>query len=160
MLGLIITSLPAFTNSWAPAPPMRSARESLGAAVLGGKVYAVGGSPDGGYSLLPSVEVFDPATQRWSAAANLTTGRSAHGVGVIGEQIYAVAGIAGYLGVGNTMDIYDASTDSWRAGPKLQHARSHVAVGVSGGCHARSRLHAYFSLRDLQPSCDRVVAEI
>ena len=45
-----------------------------GAAVLGGKLYAVGGS-DENSNALDTVEAFDPEANRWTAVASMSTWR-------------------------------------------------------------------------------------
>jgi len=53
----------------------------LGAAVLGGALYAVGGHD--GWSYLSSVERYDPATEVWTHVAPMSTPRSTLGVAVV-----------------------------------------------------------------------------
>ena len=53
--------------------PMATARNSVGVAVLDGKLYAVGGYGGG---QLSSVERYDPATNAWQAVAPMATARS------------------------------------------------------------------------------------
>ena len=45
-----------------------------GAAVLGGKLYAVGGMDDN-YGSLDTVEAFDPEANKWTAVASMPTKR-------------------------------------------------------------------------------------
>jgi N-acetylneuraminic acid mutarotase len=73
-----------------------TARGGLGAATLGGLVYAVGGegfgpgAPPNG--VFPEVEVYDPGRDRWSAATPMRTPR--HGLGVVSLEgrIFAIGG--------------------------------------------------------------------
>ena len=46
-------------DGWQPLAKMSTARYGLGLAVVGGKVYAMGGMDDGD-SILESVEAYDP----------------------------------------------------------------------------------------------------
>ena len=62
-------------NRWAFMAPMSVGRCYVAAAVLRGKIYAVGGSatpagpggPGGGPGALSTVEVYSPETDRWGA---------------------------------------------------------------------------------------------
>jgi alpha-tubulin suppressor-like RCC1 family protein/N-acetylneuraminic acid mutarotase len=55
------------TNQWETLTSMSVAREGLSAAVLNGKLYAIGGQN------LSSVEMYDPQTGQWSAGQALPT---------------------------------------------------------------------------------------
>ena len=58
---------------------MGTQQYALGLAALGGKLYAVGGTPD--YKLyVKTAEVFDPATGKWSALSPMGTSRQCLGV--------------------------------------------------------------------------------
>ena len=63
------------THAWTEAPAMGTARKCASAAVLGGKIYVMGGI-DTGAITLSSVECFDPGTQAWSAAPAMGKARS------------------------------------------------------------------------------------
>jgi hypothetical protein len=62
------------SNSWRAIAPMGSKRQNLAAAVVGGLLYALGGS-DG--SSKSSCEVYDPASNSWRAIAPM--GSKRHG---------------------------------------------------------------------------------
>ena len=61
-------------NSWNPIAPMDIARQGLGVAALGGKLYAVGGQ--GGGSYLNSAEVYDPIDNSWNPIASMNVART------------------------------------------------------------------------------------
>ena len=81
--GAAAASPPATASSggWAGGPAMSTARDGLGLGTLGGQLYATGGSPDGGFSLLSSVEVLD-VTGVWSAGVTMPQERAAHDEGL------------------------------------------------------------------------------
>ena len=70
-------------NSWRAIVNMSVARWLLGAAALGGKLYALSG------------EVFSPLADSWSTIANMTTGRSSPGAAALNGKIYVAGGDAG-----------------------------------------------------------------
>ena len=54
------------TNRWTALPPMPTARAGLASAVIGDKIYVIGGwSPS---APLGTVEIFDTLTQTWSGS--------------------------------------------------------------------------------------------
>lgn len=94
---------------WSSVPSMQERRSTLGAAVLGDLLYAVGGF-DGStgtyrfhlflntYSLLDntcyvpsglsSVEAYSPKTNEWTFVASMNTRRSSVGVGVVDGKLF------------------------------------------------------------------------
>lgn len=82
------------SGNWSAGAPVRSARVGAASAVLGGKLYLLGGFDDPAHetNLLASVEFYDPATDHWAAAPPLPTARAQLGAAVIGRTLYAVAG--------------------------------------------------------------------
>ena len=124
-------------TGWAPAASMPSARNHFGAAVVGGKVYAIGGQHgrDETFQNLPDVHVYDPATDQWSFAAALPKPMSHfHGSTVVVNGKVLIAG-----GVTNGRDPlsdvweYDPATNSWAAAVPLPAPRkAPVAVLAAG----------------------------
>ena len=79
----------AFT--WSTLAPLTVPRTDLGAAVIDGKIYAIGGYSG---SLLSRVDAYDPATHAWERRADLHTARRSFAVGAIDGKIYVAAGMA------------------------------------------------------------------
>lgn len=78
------------SRSWAYVAPMQSQRCSAGVAVLGGKLYAVGGRD--GASCLRTVECYEPHTNKWTYCASMTRRRGGVGVAVANGFLYAMGG--------------------------------------------------------------------
>jgi N-acetylneuraminic acid mutarotase len=78
------------TGRWSAIADMSTARNSMGAAALDGKVYVMGGFD--GSSVLKSAEVFDPATGRWSVIADMSTARHWPAAAALNGKVYAVGG--------------------------------------------------------------------
>ncbi len=57
-----------------PGPAAAPRRGALAAAVLDGKIHAVGGVGSNGHNT-PAHEIYDPASDRWTAAAPVPTAR-------------------------------------------------------------------------------------
>jgi hypothetical protein len=85
LTGLRLVALPASTQSvqpepdrgvWRTAAPAPTKRTEVAAAVLNGKIYVVGGfeRPSLGnvmnLAITPSLEAYDPSTDRWMEGEN------------------------------------------------------------------------------------------
>jgi len=72
-------------EGWATRAPMPTGRCQFAAAVLDGKIYAVGGA--GAQDYLDTVEEYDPATDRWTTKAPMPTARRELGVAVVNAKL-------------------------------------------------------------------------
>jgi non-specific serine/threonine protein kinase len=80
-------------DSWVLGPPMAEVRSGFGAAVLGGKIFVLGGEIIiSGLETLDSVEIFDPESGSWSFAPPMPF--ALHGVpaAVSDEALYVLGG--------------------------------------------------------------------
>lgn len=94
------------TNTWEEKTQMPTARGFLTSAVVGNKIYAIGG----GYpSSTNKNEVYDPATDSWATKADMLNAR-------LGMQAAVVDGII-YIFGGNynehNCQAYDPGTNTW-----------------------------------------------
>mmetsp|Transcript_3157 Transcript_3157/g.6879 ORF Transcript_3157/g.6879 Transcript_3157/m.6879 type:complete len:366 (+) Transcript_3157:45-1142(+) len=97
-------------DGWVEFPWMHSARKFFGVAVIGTKIYAVGGFT--GYRARPYVEVYDTAqhpTGEWTIIEEMQNDREQFGVAVVGEKIFAVGGCNQEGILGTTMEVKDTS---------------------------------------------------
>jgi len=79
------------TDRWTAGPALRTARAGLGAVVLDGRLYALGGeSTPGGVS--DAVERYEPGSREWSTLEPMPY--RGHGLGavVVGGAIYVMGG--------------------------------------------------------------------
>jgi len=139
------------TQAWElHSASLTRARWGHGCAVLGGKVYAIGGcslrpgtpSAETNMETLSSCEVFDPASQVWQKhAAPLRRARWGHGCAVLGGKVYAIGGCSLRPGAPvhevhmetlSCCEIFDPSSGSWSAGPSMQEARAGARVVTLG----------------------------
>jgi N-acetylneuraminic acid mutarotase len=81
------------TDQWSARAPMSEARNRLGAGVINGVLYAVGGEVGG-----PGVtthEAYNPVTNQWSPRAALPTARRGTVAAVVGYRLYVIGGAPG-----------------------------------------------------------------
>jgi N-acetylneuraminic acid mutarotase len=102
------------------------------AAVVGGKIYLIGGFSELSNVPTDRVDVYDPASGAWSAAAPLPAPRGGHAAVVLDGKIHV-------LGGGNSQstiadhDVYDPATDTWTKAASLPRAEGSPAAVVFGG---------------------------
>ena len=126
-------------DTWERKADMPTARVGPSAAVVGGKIYAIGGSemkkfrvgPGWGYSvkLLPTVEMYDPATDTWTQKADMPAPRSG-GTCVVDGKIYLIGGANKKKWRLELVDVYDAAADTWARAESMNHERSGAAISV------------------------------
>jgi N-acetylneuraminic acid mutarotase len=77
------------TDKWVTLAPMPAPAGGIGAAALGGKLYAFGGEIPGVH---PQAWSYDPQTDRWSAEPDMRTPR--HGVAgmAVDGKVFAIGG--------------------------------------------------------------------
>ncbi|MEE6492434.1 hypothetical protein FKM82_016577 [Ascaphus truei] len=78
------------TNTWTSVQRMNECRSTLGAVVLAGELYALGGYD--GQSCLQSVEKYIPRVKEWQPVAPMIKTRSCFAGAVLDGMIYAIGG--------------------------------------------------------------------
>lgn len=128
----------ASPGQWLPRAPLAIARQEVGAARLGDRVYVVGGL--GGPPLvgLASVEVYDPGLDAWSSAAPLPAPRDHMGVAALAGRVYVVGGFGGDFAARSDTFVYDPAEDEWTTGAPLPVPRGGLWMVAYGG-----RLYAF-----------------
>jgi len=121
----------ASIGAWTVRAPMSTPRVALGAGVVNGVLYALGGFLVPANQAIGSVEAYDPATNSWTYRAPMPTARYGLAVGAINGTLFAVGGYDGsYL---SSAEAYDASTNTWTAIAPMPTARNGAAIGVLNG---------------------------
>jgi len=118
-------------NGWTRVTPMPTSRNHLGAAVIAGKIHAVGGRASGEMELTTH-EIYDPASGAWTAGPPVPTGRSGIAVVAHDGMIYVFGGETG----GKTFDEaerYDPATSRWERLPPMPTARHGLGAASFGG---------------------------
>ncbi len=123
----------AAENRWVQRRPMPTARGALAAAVMDGKIFAIGGY-DGERSLAV-VEIYDPATDTWQSAASLSVPRDHLAAAAVDGKIYAIGGRVDLDYHRNlaVTEVYDPAAGRWHEVAPLPTPRSGIAAAVLEG---------------------------
>jgi len=113
-------------NTWTAKAVMPTARHGLAAAVIGGKLYAVGG-----ISQLNTNQEYDPAANTWATKAVMPTGRQYLAAAAVGGRLYAVGGYT--TSASNKNEEYDPVANTWAAKAVMPTGRYVLAAAAIGG---------------------------
>jgi N-acetylneuraminic acid mutarotase len=128
-LGTVFEYDPAL-NSWRGRAQMPTPRGGHAVAVVGGRLYALGGSAD---RVTNAHEVYDVAADRWSTANGMPTARDHLAAVGFEGRVWAIGGRESFLGTQYAnVEVYDPATDSWRTGTPLPSARGGLAAVTLG----------------------------
>jgi len=133
VLALCMSSMSlALSDSWSSKTDMPTARRSIDAAVLDGKIYIIGGNPEktGG---LKTVEMYDPVTDTWTAKSPMSVARGGMGISVVNGKIYAIGGMTNPSGSFNTVEEYDPATDTWTTKAPMPTRRFGLSTSTFNG---------------------------
>ena len=143
----------ATENTWTTLEPIPTIRRNLGVAVVNGKIYAIGGTGEGGY--LNTNEEYDPATNTWTTKTPMPTPRSDFGIAVFQNKIYCIGGIIyfDWSGYGEGIlcafnEVYDPLTDTWENKTSMPTKRQRPKANVVNG---KIYLIGGFQYQDLPP---------
>lgn len=132
-------------DAWSQLEDMPRPRDHFQAAVVDGKLYAVGGrnttiGSGGNFNVqspYSEVDVLNLAEDSWDAnQTSILTPRGGHGVATIGSCIYAVGGegVAGDPdGVTGVVEAYNTLTPEWTELEPLMTARHGIQAAVVDG---------------------------
>jgi N-acetylneuraminic acid mutarotase len=138
-------------DTWKALAPMPMKRGSPIAAVVGNKIYVIGGAttrpgtddtfidPTHAQMVLGATEEYDPATNSWRERSPMPTPRNHAAIGVVDGKIYVIGGRVGAAFIAPSTSIsvveeYDPASDTWSPPlARMPTARSALAAGVIGG---------------------------
>ena len=115
----------ACTERWETMAPLPDHRANIGAAVLNGKLYVVGGTSQvvsfgiATVTQHATVFVYDPVTNRWREVAPLPVAYAGMAVVGVGDKLYAFGGVDGNDNVSKLTYIYNPASDQWQTGAPL-----------------------------------------
>jgi RNA polymerase sigma factor (sigma-70 family) len=129
------------TNTWTKKADMPTARFIAGSVVVDGKIYVSGGvtkqGGPGAWGCVPTVEVYDPATDTWTQASDMPWPRFGHTASVVAGKMYIISGAPGEarvnIEVSKTVDVYDPATDTWTTAADFPTAGGNRTADVVDG---------------------------
>jgi hypothetical protein len=110
---------------------MHQARAGLGAAVVNGKIYAIGGHAESG--VVGTNEEYDPETDTWTFKEPMPTPRQDFAVAVYQNKIYCIGGTTEYSSYSDVNEVYDPATDTWITKTRMPTARLGLQANVVNG---------------------------
>jgi Kelch motif/Galactose oxidase, central domain len=137
---------------------MRFARSELGAAVIEGHIYAVGGLTAGG-TPLPVLEIYDPVSDTWLQGPPMPQPRHHAGVAAVNGRLYVIGGYGSGAypwdnAAAATVFEFDPVAKQWAEKEPMARPRAaFTAVAVDGKIHCigglAGRVHeAYDAAQD------------
>jgi N-acetylneuraminic acid mutarotase len=130
-------------------------RATVGAAVVNGKIYAIGGWRGSGP--LSVVEEYDPVTDTWTSKTDMPTARGYLSASVVNEKIYVIGGKSsvGAVKIGlPIVEEYDPATDTWAERKDMPTARRYLSTSV-----VNDKIYAIGGLIGGQPATHSATAE-
>ena len=126
-------------GSWEPLASMNLARQEVGAAKIGDKVYVVGGLNGVGLQATDTVEVYDIANDEWSFVSPLPQARHHMAVASHGGLLFVIGGYTpGLFQARGEVFVYDPQQDSWSSAAPLPSAR-----GACWGVTLNDRIYVF-----------------
>jgi Kelch motif len=122
------------TNTWARGAPMPTPRNHHAAAVVEGRIHAVGGRVGGDFTMTTH-EIYDPSRNAWTAAPPLPTGRSGIAAAALDGRLYVFGGEV-FGAIHKTFseaERYDPRANRWQAMPPMPTARHGLGAAAAGG---------------------------
>ncbi|MGH2490518.1 MAG: Kelch repeat-containing protein [Candidatus Limnocylindria bacterium] len=127
-------------DRWRQVAAIPTTRDHLAAALIVGRVCAIGGRKLSLTSNLATLECYDPGADSWTKSADAPTARGGVGAAAVGNRLVFVGGEQP-TGTYKEVEMYDGETARWTRLPDLptpRHGIGVVAVGrtvyvMSGG---------------------------
>lgn len=118
------------SNTWLSATPaaLPAARACHGSAVVGNKIYVMGGLTSSAHN---TNYCFDITTNKWSTLTALPEARARHTAVAVGTKIYVMGGWSG-SNYSKTNYCYDTKTNTWTELATLPATRAFHTAVVAG----------------------------
>ncbi|MFH1715545.1 MAG: kelch repeat-containing protein [Elusimicrobiota bacterium] len=121
-------------NSWSIKSAMSAKRWGFASAVYNNKIYVFGGyngavNSFNSASIVPGVEVYNPAANSWSALSGMPYPKAFHSAAALTNKIYVIGGRDAEGDHGSVME-YDPSADAWTSRQGINTARRDFALSV------------------------------
>lgn len=124
----------AAADGWTARRDMGTRRLRPGAAVLGGRIYAVGGERglrEAG-RITDVAESYDPETDRWRRVARMLSPRTEMGTAALDGALYVAGGRLPDDRTTSTVERYDPETDVWSPWVRLPAPTRELALAGTG----------------------------
>lgn len=119
------------SNTWSAGAPAPTKRYAGGAAVVGTKIYVVGGFDPRG--VLGKNEIYDTVTNTWKTGASMPTKRYALAAAAVNGIVYAIGGAnAGNVTL-SAVEAYDPVANTWSTKAPLPTSVDSVIATVDNG---------------------------
>jgi N-acetylneuraminic acid mutarotase len=119
-------------DRWSRLPSAPTARGALATAVLGGRLYAVGGAA-AQHGALATLEIYDFGDRRWRTGPDMATPREHLAAATARGRFYALAGRAAGQGNFDLVEAYDPNTRRWSRVPAMRKPRGGIAAATVDG---------------------------
>jgi N-acetylneuraminic acid mutarotase len=119
------------TDTWSKGAQNPHPTSGGGTAVLGGKLYIVGGGTLD-TSAFNTVSVYDPATDKWSTTTPYPERIADESCGTIGDKIYCAGGI-GDAGTLTDAFVFNPADSTWKPIAKLPISLAAAAYSTANG---------------------------
>jgi N-acetylneuraminic acid mutarotase len=133
LLAIQVTPVSAASpDSWTMKTPIPTQRYGLGAAVINGKIYAVGGILlHGPINTRTGVnEEYNPRTDTWTNQTPMPTPRVGFGIVVYQNKIYCIGGSTSNIAVTGINEVYDPTTDTWETKSPMPTPRGQMTASI------------------------------
>lgn len=118
-------------NEWKVVKPIPTPREHLGAAVVDGKIYVVGGREKSLKKNLDVLEIYDPEKDVWSVGPSLPTRRSGVTAASLAGKLYVFGG-EHIFGTNSETEVFDPAAKSWNTLNPMPTSRQGAGSAVIG----------------------------
>jgi N-acetylneuraminic acid mutarotase len=138
------------TNTWEnrTSIPTKSARISLQANVVDGKIYMIGGRMLAGlYQIFTSTsnDVYDPETDSWSQMAPIPVPVMGYASAVLDDKIYIISGThegqPNYPPPTDLIQIFDPAKNQWTNGTSIPNGVLYAGAVATTGLSAPNRIY-------------------
>jgi N-acetylneuraminic acid mutarotase len=120
------------SNSWTNGTPMHRRIMAPAAAVLGGRIYVVGGTLDWNWNTITDMAIYNPVSDSWTKGVPLPAPIFGAAAIVVNNVLYIFGGNSG-SGMLNTVWAYSPQTKKWSSRSPMPTARFGLDVVQKNG---------------------------
>jgi len=131
IVGLLASAASERPGHWFEKAAMPLARTEAAVAILGSRIYAIGGF--GPQSDQRAVQVYDVKTDTWSLGPPLPAGVNHAGAVGLHGKLYVIGGFLENGGATDACYLFDPTSGVWRRIASLPSARGSPSVAVLDG---------------------------